>query len=404
MISVAVVGIEGSGKTVLATMLAKRYCERRAGAPFFEAMSINTVRLVEKCWGTLQNREWPPSTPIGEMSALHWRVHFSDSQVCDLKMIDAAGQDLRQLFGEQRINDFDALPQHLKNLADCICNANIVLLLVNLGDICGVPDSLRRQENEFAAKFIIEYLQAKRTANPPRICLVLTQRDLHRGIFRQFTDERQLVRHHLPSLFTAHFASGEVGVLSVSAVANTDIELGEGQRIRRVPAVPVQSQGLSKLISWLQEAVNRQPPAAQVQTEIPVQDTFWTRMRSHVGTYLAMSVCIGVFTYAKAKPPKPAWPRLPPVTRPVPQFVTQHSIGRSGVLDDSVTSYGTVQNKGAAGKIRVISQVVEDGVVKDRKFQDLILNPMEVGRFEIELPGIENLKHKFEVTNEAVVP
>lgn len=404
MISVAIVGIEGSGKTVLATMLAKRYCERRAGAPFFEAMSINTVRLVEKCWSTLQNCEWPPSTPIGEMSALHWRVHFSDSQVCDLKMIDAAGQDLRQLFGEQRINDFDALPQHLKNLADCICNANIVLLLVNLGDICGVSDSLRRQENEFAAKFIIDYLQVKRTANPLRICLVLTQRDLYRGIFRQFTDERQLVQHHLPSLFSAHLASGEVGVLSVSAVANTCVELREGQRARRIPVVPVQSQGLSKLMSWLQDAVNRQPPPAQIQTPVQAQGTFWTRCGDHARTYILWSVCIAVFTFAKGTPRKPASPRFPSATRPVPQFVTQHYVGRPGVLDDSVTSYGTVRNNGAAGKIRVISLVMEDGVERDRQQQDLLLNSMEVGSYQIELPGVQNLAHKIEVMNYVVVP
>ena len=422
MIQIAVVGIEGSGKTVLATVLAKRFSEWKDNEPYFEPMTPQTVKYVERAWKTLMSGEWPASTPPGELPILKWRLHFNQHQTCDLRMIDAAGQDIRLLFGEGQVNQVEALPDHLQELARSIEGADVILVLANLGDFLGVADAERRSENECAIKFVLDFVHKKRAERPPQICIVLTQLDRYQGELKKFRDLNDVVKKHLPSLHAAQVAQQRYEILGLAAISETAIASAQGT-VRRVPATPIRSMGLNRLVEWLRQAVETvkntpepQPPPTQIvapnQTESwleILQSSLFSALGASAIGAITLFILYFLFPPLEQKPRdapaarnEPALPARP--TRPIPEFVHRHQQRNHGVFDDTLTIYGSVKNTGAAGKIRVVAWAVENEIEVDRRFQELVLNTGEVANYSIELPFINNLKNDIKSYIEAVVP
>ena len=441
MTSIAVVGIEGSGKTVLATMLAKRYSEWVPDQPFFEPMNPQTVNYVERAWHTLNEGDWPPSTPPGELAALNWRLHFDQSMVCDLHMIDAAGQDLRQLFGEGRVHDYDALPPDLQQLASSVVQADIILLLANLGDFLGEPDELRRVKNECAIKFLLDFVQTYRAECPPHICVVLTQIDRYRGNVKQYRSLTELVQKHMPILYAFHLNQGSSHLLAISAVSETQVFAATGESPRRVPKPPIRSRGLDELMAWLRNAVIQikahppvphetagaacqQPPTRSpgnnelmawlrnamiqikslllVPQEKPVatgqqqtQAEQWQTLILVASGFLGLFFVGLIFRSPTAKPAP---------TMPIPVIITEEYQENRTFFGDTITAYGSVQNTGIFGKVRVTSWIIEDGVEVDQGSQDFVLNPGEIANYQIQLPRVKNLDHKIQKQTIALTP
>lgn len=432
MVSIAIVGIEGSGKTILATMLAKQFSTQLPHRPLFEPMTVETVRSVERCWKTLEAGEWPPSTPLGQNSVLQWRVHLNGSTHGELTMIDAAGQDLRQLFGEGRINDFDNLPLHLKELAVYVCQADLILLLINLGDICGVADSMRRAENQFAAKAILDFLCVQRADNLPQVALVFTQSDQYQSMINEQTGWEHIAAKNLPSLASAYLGPEGIPVVAVAAISKTKVQMGSDNRPRRVPVAPLQSEGLEDLVAFIQHCVESRkqheistlstvteasPPAiiqaVQPMMTLPPIPPEWKPYTDYAkDNWIACTTTL-VFTYfilsmffrGCSSTGTPAPEVAPPVpTRPIPVLVTNLQYSKPGLLDDVIVCYGTVRNDGVFGKVRVISWVIENDVEVDRNSQDIFLNFGEVGHYQIQLPHVANLKNKVLIYTDVVAP
>jgi len=113
--SVSIVGTEGAGKTVLTAVLAKRLGNPESGM-FLNAQGPRTLKHVEKVWSILQNEDWPEGNPAGELFQLRWNLEIDGEHVCDVRFIEAAGQDFRVLFEDEQFDN--ASTPELKKLAE----------------------------------------------------------------------------------------------------------------------------------------------------------------------------------------------------------------------------------------------------------------------------------------------
>ena len=244
---IAIVGTEGSGKTVFVTVLAKFYGSAAEREIFFNPLG-KTIRFVENAWNHLQAGQWPEQTISGEMFNYEWECRFGQGESFQLKLVDCAGQDLRRIFS-------DEVPEQLRPLADYVHSAQVVLFLLNLGDFVGVRDLTQVTENIYVLKNAMDTIKAsgKETA------LILTQIDLYEHLLNQHGSWMEVVRitNPLGLLWGAHLRDGSVPLLPVSAVADTTVSSQPDGRVRRVPLESFKCNGMEALGNWLIEAAKR---------------------------------------------------------------------------------------------------------------------------------------------------
>lgn len=247
--AIAIIGMEGSGKTVLITTLAKRLSTIDHRGIFLNPQGVRTLRYVEEVWQRLQSGDWPPSTPEATVLELRWKLQIVGELECDVRLVDPAGQDIRLLFGDERILDLEQLPEQHRPLADYCRSASIVLFLLNLRDIIGEGDPSRRSANEAALKSAMDCLG--NTDHERRVCLVLTQIDLYRELAQQVGGWRELLAKEVPYIYGAHVHGRAVAVHAVAAVSDTTPGQDEQGSPRRFPTPGFQSEGLDQLVDWL---------------------------------------------------------------------------------------------------------------------------------------------------------
>ena len=153
--TVAIIGTEGAGKTVLTAVLAKRLGDPEGGM-FLNAQGPRTLKHVERVWNILQGGDWPEGNPAGELFELRWKLEIKGSEMCEVRFIECAGQDIRVLFeGEQ----FDSAPTpELRDLAQYCAQSDIYIFLINPGDFIGKKNPESRSSNEAAIKAAIDTL------------------------------------------------------------------------------------------------------------------------------------------------------------------------------------------------------------------------------------------------------
>ncbi len=267
--TVAVIGMEGAGKTVLVTTLAKKLSVIDSRGVFLDPQDRRTLNYVERVWGILQSGDWPPSTPPGEKCELRWKLRIVDKLESSLRLIDMAGQDLRRVFGGDQIEPEDSLPMHLQALCKYCREADILLLVLNLKHFIGESDADRRADNQWALKSAMDYLES--SERRPRVCLVLTQWDEYQHLAKEQGGWRELLKACVPYVFSHCVAGNNRVAYRVSAVSETRVVTdGEGVP-RRVPFPSFRSAGLDGLVKWMttqvvevkQELENRSKAAPQ---------------------------------------------------------------------------------------------------------------------------------------------
>ena len=269
--SIAIVGTEGCGKTVLITVLAK-YLERPdLQGTCLEPRGIETVRAVERVWELLTHSEWPPSTPPGQLPRMHWLLHVgSDGPECRLQIADAAGQDLRRLFAEEMI-EREAVLDHLREVGEYIRNADIVLFLINLRDFVGESDNDRRIENQWAIKYAMDWL--KKQPGSRNWCLVLTQVDQYGRYLEECKSWSDVIKRHLPQIYDFHVRGGRTRIIPVAAVRDTIVDTQGNSTPRRVPAPGFKWKGLEELVEWLRQSIAAMSDDdGEIETTEPIKE------------------------------------------------------------------------------------------------------------------------------------
>lgn len=262
--SVAIVGTEGSGKTVLMATLAARFSEH-GSRYYMRAMTKKTEQYVrhsfERLNGDFKDPEtgerqppgWVASTDPGVMLDFLWSVSLHSKPICDVRMVDAAGQDFRQMFGDDLALDEERLSAQQRKLYAYVRDAAIIMLTVNLADFVGEEDSDRRSTNEWALRFVVDHVLEK---HPDKIgLLVFTGMHRYAQYLKQHGSWVEVARQYLPGATKAALANKRLEVMAVSAVNETELDPHGGTQ--PVPKRNFTSTGLEELLAWLVSQVQR---------------------------------------------------------------------------------------------------------------------------------------------------
>lgn len=382
MPNIAVVGTDGSGKTVFITTLAKRFSTDNALGAFMDPRTRRTVLYVEQAWETLSNSEWPASTSPGELFDLRWQIKWG-WLAGDIRLVDCAGHDLRLLFaGADEQTPVENLPSHLKELREYCLSAHILLLMINLKDFMGESNVERRVANEWALKYLLDSWTCRTRG---RCALVFSQVDQYKAEVHREGGWKAVVKRYLPNVYGAHLGNGNIAVMAVASVNETTVT-SDGHR---VPARGFSSHGLEAMVTWIgqqirsvveeeqqREAEEQRQSAIQRQQEVlTAQEDDERKKRreqevafgKHLGRagkslavlgifYLVLRGC-GWFSSAPSIPAQLAAP-----TVPLPEFVDlkhEREFGTGDFETYGLEVYGTVANRGAAGNIIVTCTVTQ---------------------------------------------
>ncbi|MDR1485077.1 MAG: hypothetical protein LBT09_09665 [Planctomycetaceae bacterium] len=250
---IAIVGTEGSGKTILASVLAKRMSSSTEGI-FLHPRDWETSDYVEKVWNTLNNGEWWKSTEAGCTFELQWTLHIGQVAL-PMKLIDSAGQDLRELFSKDTYKKKN-LSGIQRELLDYIQTASVIIIIVNLLHFRGEPDNIKRKQNEFILKEVIDMFAADEKHQD--IAVIFTAWDLYYyDIAKNYGNFTKYLQQELPQLYNAMRLGQQSGdslhCFPVSAVMDTELVNNV-----RVPKPQFRSGGLDTLGKWLINIVQRE--------------------------------------------------------------------------------------------------------------------------------------------------
>ena len=215
---IAIIGLEGAGKTVFLAALAQAMQEHD-GYPYLEASgadAVKTRQYVAGLWDVIQSGEWPPSTNAGTWQTLSWTWHSGEGVSHAVWLPDCAGQDIRQIF------ENGGADEHQKRLAQTIFTSGHVLVLFNLKeliDIHGVP-SKNNQRVQVEAAVCLAVRRLTEAGKP--FSVLLTQYDAYRELIEQHGGLLPAVRVYSVSLWR-ELCRCESSLFPVSAVETKDM-------------------------------------------------------------------------------------------------------------------------------------------------------------------------------------
>ena len=256
MPKIAVIGLEASGKTVLMTVLAKKLSQTFHQGYFLDPKGVATIKYVESVWHTLQNLDWPPSTPPGEMFNLRWGLRVTPefskngkTYEAELHLLDAAGQDMRQLFAYDNVED---IPSYLRPLAEYCMQADILLIALNIYDFVGKTiEPIRRIENQAIIKAALDMMKKSNQ----HTAIIFTQMDKYQPFIEQKGGLESFCKKYLPYIYNAYIANSSNTLISVAAVNQSVTVKKEDGELIRVPKPNFSSFGLEDVCEWLAKQV-----------------------------------------------------------------------------------------------------------------------------------------------------
>lgn len=252
-VKIAIVGMTGSGKTVLVTTLAMKMAQMSLDDIFLAPYGENrrqTLRYTQGNWQILNNGQWPPSTPAGELIELQWELNTKNCQAI-VQFLDCAGQDIRSLFGDERF-DPASLSEDLKRVYDTVNSANVLIFLVNMKDLLATLD----MTDEILDLDEMFHTLKQRNDIPRRIAVAFSQFDKYKPqVDQQFNgDFLEYVRHYLPYLYGLYKRFHNFEMIPVAAVNDTQDVLEDGV-VKQYPVPFFSSYNLETLIHWIADSV-----------------------------------------------------------------------------------------------------------------------------------------------------
>lgn len=245
MKNVAIVGVEGSGKTVLLACFGEHYKKPDENGYFLKPKDFETIAYTSSIVARLHEGVWPSATAEDSFVDLSWQLWHSDgpkapaTQQGEISFFDFAGEVYRKAYGAGRPKD-KQLSADVKKLKSTVGNATIVIVLVNLADIIqhGLNDR-RNIEAVWITGAILDSLSSYQ-----RVAIVLSQADSYRDTIQACGGEMEVLRKYLPTMAAQH---GQLEVFSISAIDKTVLD-DEG---RLVPAKDFSTNGLKPLMDWI---------------------------------------------------------------------------------------------------------------------------------------------------------
>lgn len=251
MRKVAIVGVEGSGKTVMLTGLGALYSRPDDDGYFLTPRNFATASYVSDKIQGMRHGEWPIATAGDEMRGLDWvlRKKLSGrrpSDVCEVSFLDFAGEVYRTAFGVRK-NDNDAeLASEAALLKKYIRSADELLVLINLRDVItnGLEDH-RVQESTWITNEILSFaMDASDNHKAPRAAIVISQADSYEGTINSCGGPSEVLKRYLPQVWNNY---DWLDMFSASAVDKSVLD----DNGNLIPAPDFQPTGLVPIMNWI---------------------------------------------------------------------------------------------------------------------------------------------------------
>lgn len=256
MKKIAIVGVDGSGKTVLMTALGDKYENPDEFGLFLSPENADAFGYVKLQMDRMRSGMWPASTIAGKSSVLEWglfrKANGANARLCDLSFLDFSGEIYRLAFGSK--NDHDAaqyedveIREGINELRQHVKAADALAVLVNLKDIIsGNAANPRTCEAMWLSKSILDY--ATRELHTPNVALVFTQADAYRETISSCGGVRGAYERYLPHVANIY---PDMRLLAVSAVNMTFPD----ENGLPCPVAGFRSEGLDDLMEWIVSTV-----------------------------------------------------------------------------------------------------------------------------------------------------
>ena len=244
----AIVGAEGSGKTVMLAGLGEMFSRPDADGYYLEPQDIETASYIRRQSARLRSGKWPSSTPPDAAYGLNWLLKRTSGQgrskaVAQVSCLDFAGEVYCAAFNAT-LSDKGAYAKEVQQLKKFIESADDLIVLINLRDaISGIEGSDRAVETEFAVLQLLKYVNEE-SAACPRILLALSQSDMYAETIAACGGPRQTLFRYLPTVANAF---GYLDSISIHVVDKTLLN-AEGDV---VPGRDYSLDGLRPLVNWL---------------------------------------------------------------------------------------------------------------------------------------------------------
>lgn len=252
MKKVAIVGVEGSGKTVMLAVLGALYSLPDDNGYFLEPQDSETLAYVRRVCGRLNGGQWPSATETDCAFGLKWNLRKRSAKsrkskvVGEVSCLDFAGEVYRAAFSGRPARDLTAQVSELKSY---LLGADTIILLLNLRDSVtrGIGDQ-RAVDAEFSAlKMLKSVLEPEDAAQRlPRVLLALSQADAYSATIEVCGGPREALTKYLPNVASSF---GFLDVMAVNSCGTTVDDQGEC-----VPDRNLSLDGLRSMVDWMLNA------------------------------------------------------------------------------------------------------------------------------------------------------
>ncbi len=241
--NIFIVGPEGSGKTVFATMLNHHISSHPECGLTFRAGDAKTKLYFSNTLKLLKDGEWPSSTK-GKLMELSWDWEL-EGEISNVRLVDPPGQEIRrELCGEAN---------ELK-IVENIKKADIIILIVDIyGHMSASEDT--RIENAWIMEHTL-----KNMAGSQRLIFAISKADLLTGsIPTEHWSDQNALMGHLPKMIPEFNLDGYAKILkkcttlAFSAVAVESKLNPANNNLERIPQMPLTSNGLDFFIEEIKK-------------------------------------------------------------------------------------------------------------------------------------------------------
>ena len=254
MRKVAIVGVEGSGKTVMLAGLGDLYSRPDDKGYFLAPKDFNTSAYVAELMERLRSGSWPAATADDLFQGLEWTLRRrSDvggrpTDICEVSCLDFPGEVYRKAFVETTGHRSEEMQRKIESLWNYIERADSLIVLVNLGDVIthGLADR-RVHESIWVTSAILEQALKERPGRVlPKTAIVLSQSDNYEATIKECGGAKGTLKKYLPNVF---YSYDWLDVFAVYAIDKTRLD-NDGNV---VPAPGFATEGLRPIMDWLLE-------------------------------------------------------------------------------------------------------------------------------------------------------
>lgn len=251
MVKVAILGVEGSGKTVLFSVMGDRYETSDRNGLFLTPLSYETYSYCKKGMAALRKGEWPSATTPDAYVELDWDLMekgwAGKRSLARLSFLDFAGEVYRKAFGGERREDGTAAERNaVERLRLHVKEADVLIVLADLSKIInGDEGDARTIEMNWLTQAMLSFVYEE--AAGKSVALAFTQADRYEETLRQCGGVRGALAKYLRVVDSNY--GDRLSLFEVSAVDRT-VPSPDDPAVF-LPASDFGSRGLEELMKWL---------------------------------------------------------------------------------------------------------------------------------------------------------